>query len=223
MGLLAKLTLRDSAQSSAKRNRGSSTLNRFEEAAKRVQASRYFQSCAERPYGMFDGRFIIGEEPPIHGGVYIGPTPQEAIVIDEKYGRLEPLYTQLLVRFLNTQRDGSKVTEEIVPFIFEFVQEALELSVERASSIIRDQKIELDEKVSLDLFLLHRTGLPRHQVLLAGYLIEKLIGKGYLSGSFGFKSDFSYSNLEEEVLIYRSNSGETFEFAPRTHRPRFIQ
>jgi len=224
MGLFARLTQGSAGAKPDGNNSSVEILNRFEEAKKRLQTSPYFQEDPDHPYGLFDGRIIIGEEPPIHGGVYIGATPQEAVVVDEKYGNLEPLYMRLLVKFLNLQKNGSsQITEEIIPFIFEFAQDSLELSTERVRSIIKDQEIEPDQKVTLDLFLLHKTGLPRHQILLAAYLIEKLINKGYLQGQLKIEADFSYEELEEESLTFTSSSGTVHQFTPRSHVTHIVQ
>ncbi|MCB0333822.1 MAG: hypothetical protein KDD55_10015, partial [Bdellovibrionales bacterium] len=152
--------------------------DRFQEAVKRIEESEYYELGS--PYGFYDGRHIIGQNTPINEGVYVGALPHEAIVVDEAHGELEKVYTELLVLHAKDHGKQQAIENTILPYIARIIQEKLHFSPESIRTALDQNQIKPDYKVSLDYFLIHGIGTARHQVLLAAYLIEKLILRGYL-------------------------------------------
>lgn len=222
MAYLRKLrTLLSPVERAERAARRAGLSDRFETLARRLQGNPFYDGRLSKsaPLGHFDGRSIIGMSTPILGGVYLGAAPHEAIVVDEKYGELHNLYTKLLVDYLKGKapKDGVVVGEDIVESIFGLVSSELALSQERFRAVQRDEKLAEDEKVSLDLFVFHRVGLARHRVLLAAYLLEKLVEKGYLQGTWQIGREYDPHHPPEETLNFTSESGRTYFYSPREH------
>ena len=57
-------------------------------------------------------------------------------------------------------------------------------------------------------------GLPAHQVLLAGYLLEKLSDEKKIRGIVSLDSALSSEHPTEETLLYTSSSGCVLRFSP---------
>ena len=84
--------------------------NRFEKVIERIQNDpAYTDERSEMaPYGLYRGRPLIGEKCPINGGIYLGITPHEALVMDECYGRLPELYEEFTFRFVKQHGQHAK-------------------------------------------------------------------------------------------------------------------
>ena len=188
------------------------TVNRFDEALKRVESSEFLE--ASSPYSFFDGRPIIGQSTPINGGVFLGALPHEAIVVDDSHGELEKAYTELMIAYAKDHPTQKSVGTRILPYIAELVQKLMQFSPERVRTGLAQNGIFTDHKVSLDFFLIQEVGAARHQMLLAAYLIERLIMRGYLKGSLEIQAEFSFEEQNQESLIYKDDSGEEFTIDP---------
>ena len=169
------------------------------------------------PYGAFTGRPIIGEYSRINGGVYLSANAREAIVVDERYGGLELIYSQLMVNFV--RRNGTRVQKgtetDLVKAAIELAQTKLTYVSEQTIDMLGQKEVlRSDEKVTLDVFIEHGLGTSRHQVLLAAYLLEKLKDKGYLHGQIILDSTMNKGKNTPEKLIYSSESGDLFVFDP---------
>ena len=190
--------------------------NRFSEAIKRIQKSSDYDEtvCSHAPYGSYGKRPIIGENTPINGGIFVGALPHEAIVIDEKYGLLNQIYDELMLRFVRFQGKRDQAEAQMIPHIFQLVQEKLRYSEGAVKNLLKDKGIRPDRKAALDIFLQARIGVARHQVLLAAYLMEKLQKRGLIAGCYSIDSMFSPVSQEEECLYYTDSNGNIHLFNP---------
>ena len=66
--------------------------------------------------------------------------------------------------------------------VSEIVKEKISLRTEAVPQLHWKKGIKDDEKVALDFYINSGFGAERHQVLLAAYLVEKLIDRGLISG-----------------------------------------
>ncbi|MDP3954875.1 MAG: hypothetical protein Q8Q15_00740 [bacterium] len=147
----------------------------------------------EEPYGTerigrFAGRPIITRDTPINGGVYLGSSAREAIVVDDrKYPQeLNAAYTELRRKMTEGVSRGRSVFE----CVYEVTKRTLDLP--RRTGDVEERVDELvgsivsqsgpDAKVTLNEFMREGIGICRHRALLAGYLIERLVKEGVLRG-----------------------------------------
>ncbi len=144
---------------------------------KRVENSRFFdEPDGEAPHGYFKGRPIIGRDTGINGGVYIGSGKREALVVDDtKYPGLQMAYDTLLQRFAGGDKNVLQAAYEVTKKYLPTSEAAVDM-VNKKLGIGRN-----DEKISLDAYF-GKGGVCRHQALLAGYLLEKLVSEGRLKG-----------------------------------------
>ena len=99
-------------------NSNSKYIDRFKVMLERIKTNKFYTPSQSRddPYGTFLKRHIIGEYTKINGGVYLGATPQEALVIDDCYGFLDSIYTDLMLSLVKRYGEATKQIpeEEIV-------------------------------------------------------------------------------------------------------------
>lgn len=190
--------------------------NRFARALARIKHSPYYNSRSDQegPLGYYEGRHIITEDSRITGGVYLGAIGHEAVVVDEKYGSLGNLYNELIMRFAreNTRRDC--LEERIFRQVVRLVREKLPLSSDGVRALAFRHHIRPDQKAALDFYIKERKGAARHQVLLAGYLLEKLIGRGLVDGDIRIDPCFAELPGEDEKLFFTTAGGAVFTFDP---------
>jgi hypothetical protein len=193
--------------------------SRYELMLERIRKHKEYSSVrtSEFPFGAFSGRPIIGEFSRICGGVYLSPTAREAIVVDEQYGSLEMIYSQLMVNFV--RKNGTRVRQntegDLVRAAIELTQQKLTyVSEETITMLGQKEVLRTDEKVALDVFIEHGLGTARHQVLLAAYLLERLKDKGYLHGQIILDGVMLDGPQTAEKLVYNSESGDLYVFEP---------
>ena len=193
--------------------------SRFDLMLERIKLHSSYSpvKTAEFPYGSFSGRPIIGEYSRINGGVYLSATAKEAIVVEERYGGLEPIYSQLMVAFV--RKNGSRIRAtneaELVQAAIELAQDKLTFVTEPTIEMLGQKEVlKPDEKVTLDVFIEHGLGTARHQVLLAGYLLEKLKDQGYLHGKIIIDGTMTDGKNTQEKLVYSSEAGDLYIFEP---------
>lgn len=190
--------------------------NRFMEAAARVYESPHYEksSTSEAPYGYFRGRHIIGECTQMSGGIFVGATMHEAVVIDEKYGLLAPIFEGMLDTALSLKKHRIQYEQEIFAEVLDIVRKTLKFDREGVEKISQQERVTNDEKIALDVYVQHGIGVARHQVLLAAYLLEKLRTAGIISGIPAIDNYISDSFPEREMLIYTTEAGHHFKFDP---------
>lgn len=189
--------------------------NRFIEGVKRVEFHHSYKPTIspESPYGYFRNRPIIGESNRINGGIFIGATSHEAIVIDEKYGLLEKIFATLEIRCGELDHSLATYEYDVFSKAISLTRESLRFSEEGVSQIEKRYNIKSDDKVTLDLYLKRKVGVSRHQVLLAAFLLERLRDKGFIRGVPTIESQISES-IPQERLLFTSGDGEIFRFDP---------
>ena len=190
--------------------------NRFLEAAARVIESREYtaSTSAHAPYGFYRGRHIIGDCTTFVGGIFIGHQPQDAVVIDEQYGILNQVYETLLSRIANISSNTAHAEHEIFHHVIAFAAQVIRIDEKEMARFAAEQRLGFDDKISLDVYITQGFGLEYHQVLLAGYLLEKLALSKKLIGVATLDSTLTADRLQDEVLLYHSPSGCTFRFSP---------
>lgn len=190
--------------------------NRFTLAAERLSHSSLYdpRQSSAAPYGHYDGRPIIGECTKIHGGIYVGVKPQEAIVIDEKYGELAIAYKNFHERISKRFKDETPSERELLKEVVKFVKDTVVLSFEKFQQIAVKHQLQPDRKIILDVFIREGVGLPRHQVLLACYLLEKLRQGEKIKGFHSIDAEVAFDDLDRDRMVYTTSSGELVTFDP---------
>jgi hypothetical protein len=194
--------------------------NRFLEAAARVFESPHYAASTsdEAPYGYFLGRHIIGDCTRISGGIYVGHNAQETIVIDERYKVLSHVYQDLLKQIENSSLNPAHAEYEIFNQAIATASNAIAIDADEVKHFREQQKVGIDGKVSLDVFVTQGYGLDYHQVLLAAYLLERLADDKKLSGIVTIDSCLSAEQESGLVLLYTSSSGYVLRFSPLERR-----
>jgi len=194
--------------------------NRFKRAALRVRDSAFFSASdsSRAPYGSYNERPIIGECTPIHGGIFLGAVAHEAIVIDEKYGKLQSVYDDFKAavpsEIFALQATGDR-EKQIAGLVFQYCEHLLPWDPHKVQRILEREKLVPDRKVTLDIFIRKKCGLARHQVLLAAYLLEKLRLEGTIQGVPAIDARLTRPQGEDEQLLFTAASGEVFKFVPK--------
>lgn len=189
--------------------------NRFVEAVRRVEFNHAYKPTItdEAPYGYFRNRPIIGEGARVNKGIFVGATPHEALVVDEKYGHLEQLLLALISRCSQIDENSSTYEYEVFSKTVQLVRENLRYSEQGVLRLQEKYNIEPDDKVTLDLFVRKKVGVGRHQVLLAAFLLERARDKNLVKGRPTIETQIS-DDIPQERLLFTSASGEVFRFDP---------
>ncbi|MDQ5951045.1 MAG: hypothetical protein QG639_322 [Patescibacteria group bacterium] len=128
----------------------------------------------------YAGRPIIARDTAINGGVYVNIGSKiEAIVVDESRDpAIRKVYEVLRERLKLLEDSGQNVKQHALEEAYALVQEVMpysSASVDRIWDKMTDgRKIYLAEFIG--------GGVCRHQALLVGYLLEKLVRDGILGG-----------------------------------------
>ena len=181
----------------------------------RIEESEWYQnpSASRTVYGRFKGRHVIWAGSRIQGGIYLGSASQEALVVDEKYGTLPKIYSRF-VRECGSDLPSGRLTERmLVGKVCAFAFRFLKLDRERAAKLAEKHGTQNDEKMALDFFLQARFGAARHQLLLAAYLLEKLIDEGLLPGRCSV-ANVTIRKKDYEAVSYTTADGAVYRFAP---------
>lgn len=187
--------------------------NRFHVAYERVELTSSFQAHYDyvAPLGYYMMRPIYCGTNGILGSVYLGATPQEAIVVDEKYEMLRALFATLKNKIFKTQGIFER---ELISEICKTVHAILEWNPQKLESLLAMYSIGEDQKVTLDFFINERVGLARHRALLALYLIEKFHRYGYLKQRAILSPMFEDSLGHDEKVEYTLSTGEIVFYDP---------
>lgn len=174
------------------------------------------------PYGYYTGRPIIGECTRVNGGIYVGSKPQEAVVVDDRYGALKRVFSKACGRCIVLREQRDDFEEAIFDEISSISNATLQYSPEGVSAILEREGITADKKVTLDVFIESGVGLARHRVLLAAYLLEKLRDMGIITGLPAIDRTVNERGEEHESLYYTDPSGQVFEYDP-AEVPRVVK
>lgn len=166
------------------------------------------------PYGYYTGRPIIGECTRLNGGIYVGSRPQEAIVVDDRYGALKRVFSKACGRCIVLREQRKDFEEAIFQEVSDTARSTLQYNNEKVRAILERDNIGPDKKVTLDVFIEAGYGVSRHRVLLAAYLLEKLRDMGIIAGLPAIDRSMNERGEEQEVLYYTDPKGQVFEFDP---------
>lgn len=190
--------------------------NRFTAALERISCRSGYRDRrnSDAPLGYYGGRPIISELSRVNGGIYLGGVSQEALVIDDRYQKLEQMWALLEAR-LTAHAAHKPLTERAVLLeVFQLVQRVLPIDPDGYRRVVTREQIQGDQKLALDLFLQERVGLARHQVLLAAYLLQRLDREQRIEGVTSLDPYSHHARFQDERLTYTSRTGEVFTFNP---------
>lgn len=163
----------------------------------------------------YQGRPLIGRDLPILGGVYIGAGGREAIVVDEKYGKLLPIYQELLNRQEQVVQSGGKFKDGLLNEVWNITKEYLPYNDQVLEVIDQDYSGgKKDYKITLDTYIDRGGGVCRHQALLAGYLIEKLGKEGMVKGQVSVDRNSIPGKGGHAWVRYTNSGGKVFIIDP---------
>jgi len=139
------------------------------------------------PYGYYKDLPKLGRNSTsVNGGVYLGGSPREAIVVDGESEELIEIYEDFLADLeASIVSDEIVTNEDALAKVMYKVQKILPYDDEKAEAMSR--KYWGDKLVGLSEYLKgpQPGGVCRHQGLLAAYIVENLISDGVLRGSVG--------------------------------------
>ena len=178
--------------------------DRTKRAADRMQGNPNFGEGDESaPYGYFMNLPILGRySRRISGGVYLGGSAREAIVVDGRSRLMqeayEPIDTELRQKF---QQNGTLHIDEVMLRIHDRVQKLMKYGDHQVDQISRAHYG--DKVVGLSTYLEHGVGVCRHMGPMAAYLIECAIKDGHLPGSVGVERNSIPTKGAHAWAIYR--------------------
>lgn len=182
----------------------------------RMQAHPNFGEKDETaPYGYYVNHPIIGRvSKSVDGGVYLGGSAREAIVVDGKSVAMKQVYQGVAAELRQSfERNETLPMRAILLKVMRKVQEVMPYDDRKTEDISRQH--HGDKLVGLSTFIKERAGVCRHQGLLAAYIIENLIKNGHMLGAVGVERNTvedmggthawavykTRSNGAEEVII----------------------
>ena len=151
------------------------------------------------------GRPIIKRDAPIDGGVYLGGSEREALVVNsQKAPWLNHAY---LVACEKTRHKG-KIKKTLIPgATYLTVRELLSFDSPAVDKLTRDYPA--DQKVSLGHFLQEGKGVCRHMALLAAFILEKFQKEGHLNGKVSVDRNSLYPGAHAWCR-YTNSAGKVF-------------
>lgn len=174
----------------------------------------YEEPDKDSPNGYYQGRPIIGRDTKVKGGVYLGGGEREAIVVDEKYKRLNEIYQELVLRLKEKEKHGEDLKENILSEVFKIVKEKLPYDEEVVLGLEKKLNLGTDKKIALDYYIEEGGGVCRHQVLLGAYLLEKLKKEGYVRGTASVDRNAIKGKGGHAWIRYTNSKGRIFIIDP---------
>tara|TARA_Y100000310_G_C20563938_1_gene754500 strand:+ start:500 stop:1114 length:615 start_codon:yes stop_codon:yes gene_type:complete len=128
---------------------------------------------------MFQGRPIIHRDTPILGGVYLGKSQREAIVVDDS----KPMLQMYQLAREKVWMGYRKINVGGVPLVvYSTVRKVMKFDDDRTDALIARFDAGKDTKISLGCFVKEGYGVCRHMALAAGYILEKFKEEYGLTG-----------------------------------------
>ncbi len=157
---------------------------------------------------IFQGRPIIGRDRKINGGVYLGESSREAIVVDDaKDPLLEKIYQELLKRRRDAELKGKDFKDGVLEEVWELVNQVMPYDELRVQEI-NESLSEPDTKIYLSAFI--GGGVCRHQALLIGFLLEKLSKEGFVGGNVSIDRNYVPDQGGHAWARYTNSRGDVF-------------
>lgn len=181
----------------------------------RLRNSEFYEESDEvAPNGYFGRRPIIGRDVPVIGGVYLGASSREAIVVSENSKIMTEFY-EIIRDQLDEARDaGVNIKSRVMKMVFDYVLEAMPYSQEGVDKIAKDFKLGKDKKISLDIYLLRQSGVCRHQALMVAYVLESLKRDGYVRGNVSVDRNTVKGLGGHAWVRYTNSRGEVYIIDP---------
>jgi len=188
----------------------------------------YIDQAGKEVPATYQGRRVISRESPVNGGVYIVPGSQEAIVVDDgtrpKEGdsprEINPFYQHAFNDFIDlaksygvSVRQGVKQNQvnDMLGALLESVGETIHYDVEFSEYVGNNYK---DRKINLHEFIAEGAGVCRHQALLAGYILERLINGGFLSGKVSVDRNYVKDQGGHALARFTDDKGNVYIIDP---------
>jgi hypothetical protein len=130
----------------------------------------------------YEGRPIIHKDSHINGGVYLGTSQREAIVVDiEKSLRLRKLYINATIA---ASIGGVIQKNKILQVVYDTVANAMPKQDDTAvMDIIKKYGKEKDGEINLDVFIKEGAGVCRQDALACAALLEEFKRNGHIRGA----------------------------------------
>ena len=182
---------------------------------RRLKGNRlYEEGDGSRTEEKFAGRPVIHRDSPINGGVYLGSGIREAIVVDDTKDQiLREVYEKF--RSLLPQ-DVAQAKQNALFTAWQLTQQEIPYKGDDAVAQLH-QRLNVaaaDTKIQLGIYILNKTGVCRHEALLAGYFLEKLIKEGILTGKVSIDRNTIKGRGGHAWVRYTNSIGEVFIIDP---------
>jgi len=129
---------------------------------------------------LYNNRHIIGRDSSIDGGVYLGASQREAIVVDFfNSPMLKSIFESVK---LEISSQSLRAELEILNEVYTAVYQAMKYDRNVVEEIVEKYGVEEDGEISLDVFADRGVGVCRHMALTCGIIIERLIEEGVMEG-----------------------------------------
>lgn len=137
------------------------------------------------PYGYYLNHPILGRaSTSVEGGVYMGGSAREAIVVDGKSVAMRQVYEGVESDLRQSfARNETLPLRGILLKVMNRVQEVMPYDGRKTEDISRQH--HGDKLVGLSTYLKERAGVCRHQALMSAYILENLIKDGHMLGAVG--------------------------------------
>lgn len=177
---------------------------------------------ASAPNGLFAGYPIVGGHSGVNQGVYLANDLSEAILIEDHNDVFERLYNELTLRLAIAKQEGEDIEDAALSAAQEITLQSMRYTPNSLYKAAMLDDINGVPLVSFNFYLQVRSGCARHLVLLAAYLMERLILRSVVGGSMYIDNALSYSSAEQENLTYRTILGgnKRFSAAQEGLKPR---
>lgn len=165
------------------------------------------------------GRDVIGRGTPIDGGVYIGVSRREAIVVDFNNATLEASYNEFISRMDKLSRGSPAVFKErVLRELNDFVDRKMGGRgvgiVEKVDQFLEKHNLSGDKKVHLGVFLENESGVCRHRALMAAAFLERMAKEGRLSGAVEVQRNGISEMGAHAWAFYKNSSGDGIVLDP---------
>lgn len=178
----------------------------------RVKESGFYEereSDLGRREGFFKDRLIIGRDTRINGGVYLGGSAREAIVVDDKKdASLDRIYQALLERRRKAEQEQGKAFKDgILEEVWDLVNQVMPFDKNNVEKVVATLT-EPDAKIALSRFI--GGGVCRHQALLTGYLLERLSNEGRVGGKVSVDRNYVPGKGGHAWVRYTNSIGAVY-------------
>ncbi|MCA9348437.1 hypothetical protein KC867_03440 [Candidatus Saccharibacteria bacterium] len=164
------------------------------------------------PYGYYLNHPILGRDSKsVEGGVYMGGSAREAIVVDGKSVAMQKVYKGIESDLRQSfEQNATLPLRAILLKVMDHVQNAMPYDSSKTEEI--SHQYHGDKLVGLSTYLERGAGVCRHQALMAAYILENLVRDGHILGEVGVER-----NTVEDLggthawAVYKTSSNDKYE------------